>query len=135
MAVFGMMAVWLAPFCARDLMEYPVLSHWDSHILYAVLLAAAILGVFALNSLELATGFWSRPGIWLRVLGICGGYALVVAVSLAAILTLDSAGVLHYYEGDAGGSPGLLIVPSVIAYCVLGVAVGGIAVFVRIARR
>jgi hypothetical protein len=133
--VFGMLAVWLAPLWVRDLIEYPIVSHWNSHLLYAVLFGMALLGVLALNSLELATGFWSRSGIWLRVLGICGGYASMMTVSLVTILTLDSARVLHYYGGDAGGSPGLLIVPSVIAYCVLGVVLAGVAALLRIARR
>jgi hypothetical protein len=56
-------------------------------------------------------------------------------ISLAIILPLDWARVLHYYGGDAGGSVGLLIVPSVIAYSIVGAVVAAISLIVRIARR
>lgn len=56
-------------------------------------------------------------------------------VSLAVIVALDSARVLHYYGGDAGGSPGLLIVPSVVGYGILAAAVAGVSLIVRLDER
>jgi hypothetical protein len=132
--ILGMTSVWLIPFCIRDLMKHPLVAYWDSHLLYAVLFGTAIAAMLTLNGLQLVTD-WRRHAVWLQVLSICGGYALAMFISLAIILTLDSARVLHYYGGDAGGSVGLLIVPSVIAYSVIGAVVAGIAAIVRIARR
>jgi hypothetical protein len=112
-------------------MQYPLVAYWDSHLLYAILFGAAILTMLAMNSLHLVTAFWNKPGVWVRVVSICGGYAFTMFVSLILILSLDSARVLHYYGGDAGGSAGLLIVPSVVFYSVFGVVIGGIAAIVR----
>ena len=133
--ILGMAGVWLIPFCVGDLMEHPLVAYWDSHLLYAVLFGTAILAMLTLNGLHLVTDVWRRHGVWLQVLGICGGYALAMFISLAIILALDSARVLHYYGGDAGGSVGLLIMPSVIAYSVIGAVVASIAVIMRIPRR
>ncbi|GEM_PF-934783 len=132
--ILGMTSVWLLPFCIRDLMKHSLVADWDSHLLYAVLFGTAIVAMLTLNGLQLLTD-WRRHGVWLQVLSICGGYALAMFISLVIILTLDSARVLHYYGGDAGGSVGLLIVPSVIAYSVIGAVVAGIAAIVRFARR
>ena len=132
--ILGMMSVWLIPFCIRDLMKHPLVAYWDSHLLYAILFGTAIAVMLTLNGLQFGTG-WRRHSVWLQVLSICGGYALAMFISLAIILTFDSARVLRYYGGDAGGSVGLLIVPSVIAYSVIGAVVAGIAAIVRISRR
>ncbi|MEI8289307.1 MAG: hypothetical protein WCH99_07525 [Verrucomicrobiota bacterium] len=128
--VLGMTSVWLMPFCIRDLIKHPLAAYWDSHLLYAVLFGTAILAMLTLNYLQLVTDPWRRHGIWLQVLSICGSYALTMFISLAIILTLDSARVLHYYGGDASGSVGLLIMPSVIAYSAIGALVASIAAIV-----
>jgi len=133
--VFVMTAVWWTPFCIRDVMEHPTVAYWDSHLLYAVLLGMGVLSMLTVNSLQSATGFWSRAGVLLRILSIVAAYALTMFVSLVVLLGLDSTRVLHYYGGDAGGSAGLLIIPSVIVYSVVGGALGAIVVVVRLARR
>ena len=55
-----------------------------------------------------------------------------MCLSLMIILTLDSARMLSYYGGDAGGSPGLLIVPSAIVYVILGTVVAGTSLIVKL---
>ena len=129
--VFGMTAIWLAPFCIRDMTQFPLIDYWNSHILYAILFGAAILAMITLNGFESATGFWSRAGTWARFFYVCGGYALAMIASLVAILSLDSARILHYYGGDSGGSPGLLIIPTVLIYSFIGVTIS----IVKSARR
>jgi hypothetical protein len=113
--------------------KFPLIAYWNSHILYAILFGAASLALVTLNGFESTTGFWSRAGTWVRFLCVCGGYALTMIASLVAILSLDSARLLHYYGGDAGGSPSLFIIPTVIIYSFIGVIVS-IVKSVRVRR-
>jgi hypothetical protein len=133
--VFAMVAVWLTPFWVRDLAESPFLKYWDSHLLYVVIFSVMVLAMLALNGFVTATGLWDRMGIALRVLTVWSGYTLAMLINLVVLITLDSVRVLHYFGGDAGGSPGLLIVPSVVLYATVGAVVAGIAVAQRTSRR
>ena len=133
--VFAMAGVWVLPFCIRDLAKHPLLRFWDSHLSYAVLIGVPLLAMLTLNALDLRTRFFRRSPGPLRVVALCGAYALTMLVSLALVLGLDSARMLHYYGGDAGGSVGLLIVPSVLAYGVVGAVVSAVWLIVGRARR
>jgi hypothetical protein len=127
--VFGMTALWLTPFCIRDVRWCP--ACWDSHLLYVVIYGVSLFTVFGLNSLELITGFWSRSRLLKRVLVAWVGYTFAMFTSFVIILSLDSARKLRFYGGDAGGSSGLFIWPSVILYGIIGLAVCGVAAFIR----
>ncbi len=123
--VLGMTTVWLAPFCITYLIFFPLLEYWNSHLLYGILFGVSILAMLILNSLELASGYWGRSGSTKKIIIVCGSYALTMLISLIVILSLDAAHVLKYYKGDAGGSPGMFILPSIIFYCAIGILLIG----------
>jgi hypothetical protein len=91
--------------------------------------------MLALNAVEAATHFVGRLPVWLKIVVLCGTYSFACFLSLVGIMWLDKARVLRYFGGDAGGSVGLLIVPSVVAYCGLGVLASAVAFLVRVTRR
>jgi len=128
--VFGMGAVWFIPLGGAHLLRYPLVAYWDSHLLYMVLLAAAFLVLLGMNALDLATDFWRRAALWLRILILCGGYAFMTACNLTVLLTLDAVGILHYYGGDPEGSAGMLLMPSAFLWLILGGVSSGLAFIV-----
>lgn len=129
--VFGMTAVWLGPFCIVHLIRFPLYEYWNSHLLYGILFGVSILCMFILNRLELANGYWARSGSSKKTLIICGGYALTMLTGLTVILLLDTMRVMGYYKGDASGSPGMLILPSIVFYCVVGIIFIGFSSIIR----
>ena len=133
--VFGMTAIWLAPFGIIHLIQFPLREYWNSHLLYGILFGVSILAMLILNSLESASGYWGRSGSTKKIIIVCGSYSLTMLVGLTALLMLDAVRIVGYYKGDAGGSPGMLVLPSVIFYWVIGLVCIGFSFITRRSRR
>jgi len=103
--------------------------------LYGILFGVSILAMLILNSLESASGYWGRSGSTKKIIIVCGSYSLTMLVGLTALLMLDAVRIVGYYKGDAGGSPGMLVLPSVIFYWVIGLVCIGFSFIMRRSRR
>ena len=65
-----------------------------------------------------------QTSFWGKYLMIMSAYTAQMILILISVLLLDSARVLKYYGGDAGGSVGLLYFPSIVIYWFTGAALG-----------
>ncbi|HOW55936.1 MAG TPA: hypothetical protein PLR60_14955 [Syntrophorhabdaceae bacterium] len=122
---------WVIPFFVVHLVVYPLLAHFRSHLLYVVIIFFSLLFAVTLGFADRKRGLWERYGYWRRYLLLCGTYLLQTAVVLAVLLTLDSRGLLGYFGGDAGGSIGMLLIPSVVIYLLIGAVAGGITELIK----
>jgi len=125
--VLGMTSIWLLPFWVRDLLHYPLIKYWNSHLLYAILLGTTILTMLVFNILQSVRDSWNQSGIMIRILSICSGYTIAMIIGFIFMLYLSSVRVLDYFGGDPEGSISMAIIPSVILYWVIGIVIGYIA--------
>jgi hypothetical protein len=115
---------WVMPFLIIALGRFPPGKHQASYYPFAVALAIpALLGVIC-NRLENRYGYWRRSGFWKRYFLLNGWYALNVGLILGVTLTLDYFHLVRYFGGDPEGSFGMLYLPSVLGYLVLGLILG-----------
>jgi len=112
---------WVLPLLAVNLMGHPFLPYMKSHLLYAVIILISVLSTIVLNAVNTATTIWGTVTDWGRYYILCAAYTIQMIVTLLIVLTLDSYRLIGYYKGDPTGSVGMLLVPSVVMYFVLGV--------------
>jgi hypothetical protein len=114
------MGCWIIPFFIAALISYPMTEHVYSYIPFFI--AFLVLGTsgYVLGSLNSRFDFWTRYGMWKRCCVLVGMYTLAVGLILVLVVTLDSYRLVTYFGGDAGGSFGLLLLPSIIIYLALG---------------
>jgi len=127
----ALMSWWIIPFLAAAVLTHPLSEYPRSYLPFLIAFGGMVLFAVALNVINLRLRVWERVGHWGRFLILSGSYALSVVATLAATLVLDSYGALDYFGGDAEGSFGMLFIPSVLGYFVLG----GIACAVLSAHR
>jgi hypothetical protein len=90
------------------------------------LVAVAVTGLLSAfcGRLENRRGYWRRSGFAKRYFLLNGWYVLNVGLILAVTLTLDHFRLVGYFNGDPEGSFGMLYLPSVLVYLVLGLILG-----------
>ncbi len=74
--------------------------------------------------MELKINYWNRSKYWKKYLAVNGIYALNVFIIVAITITLDSFGLVGYFDGDPEGSFGMLYFPSIFFYLLLGLIIG-----------
>ena len=115
---------WMAPFLVVALANFSP-GHWPrSYVPFMVAIAVTLLLSALCNWLERRQGSWRRSGFWTRYFLLNGWYALNMVLILGVTLTLDSFRLMRYIGGDAEGSFGMLYLPSVLLYLVLGLILG-----------
>jgi hypothetical protein len=127
----ALMSWWIIPFLAASVLTHPISEYPRSYLLFLIALGGIVSFAGALNVINLRWQVWGKMGHWGKFLILSGCYTLSVAAILAVTLVLDSYGALDYFGGDAEGSFGMLFIPSVLGYFVLG----GIACAVLSAHR
>ncbi len=115
--VIGMTSAWALPACIISLYDFPLLEYWDSHIIFVMIFGPSILGMLVLNNLVSANRVLKKGGIWVTTLSVWITYACVTIASVSLTVFSDSLfRIPSYYRGDAGGSIGLIMLPSVTFY-------------------
>ncbi len=122
---------WVVPFFVIHLLARPFLSNLRSHLLYVVMILVAMGAAAVVSAVDGKRDLWRRSGYWGKYGLLCGAYAVQGILALAIVVTLDSLGAIGYYGGDAEGSIGMLIVPSILAYFLLGGIAGGVLALVK----
>jgi uncharacterized membrane protein YqjE len=88
-------------------------------MVYLVGVITAFLCGILLNIIENKWNLWQST----RYFGKCSmliiAYSIMMILFITIILVLDQYRLIGYFDGDAGGSFGLLCFPSIIGYLVL----------------
>ncbi|MBU4233240.1 MAG: hypothetical protein L6277_08250 [Desulfobacterales bacterium] len=125
---------WMAPFLLVALARFSPALWPLSYVPFLVAVAVTLLLSALCGRLEKRHGYWRRSGFGKRYFLLNGWYALNVGLILAVTLTLDYFHLVGYFNGDPEGSFGMLYLPSVLVYLVLGLILG-VARQVRQARQ
>lgn len=93
-------------------------SHLSFSAPYSIAFAVTIAFAIALNLTNIQWSFW--PGLpgWKKILVLVVAYAATIIVILIVTVTLDSYHVIDL--GCPAGSFGMLYIPSIVAYFMLG---------------
>lgn len=129
--LLGMTWWWILPFCLADILSHPFRANLRSHALYLVTLAVSLACARLLGWADDRFGLWARWNDWGRWLLVMGAYAVQMALLVAALVFMDARRWLAYYGGDAGGSVGLVYLPSVVFYLAAGTSLVAILQVVR----
>lgn len=111
---------WIVPFFIRDLLAHPFISYFKSHLLYILAIAISIICSITLGFVDDKMDLWNRYEFWGKYLAVMCAYTVQMGLLLMSVLMLDSFRLISYYGGDAGGSIGLLFLPSIVIYLVIG---------------
>jgi hypothetical protein len=115
---------WIAPFLLVALARFSP-ARWPlSYVPFLVAVAVTMLLSALCGRLENRRGSWRRAGFAKRYFLLNGWYALNVGLILTVTLSLDYFHLAGYFTGDPEGSFGMLYLPSVLVYLVLGLILG-----------
>lgn len=118
-----LMGWWIIPFFVIELASHPVNKYFSSYVPFFI--AFVVLGAsgYVLGLLNGSFGFWTRYNVWKRFGLLVGVYALSVILIVVLVIILDAYHLVAYFGGDAGGSFGLLFIPSIVVNIVLGMII------------
>jgi hypothetical protein len=115
---------WIAPFLVVGLADFSP-EHWPlSYVPFLVALAVTLPLCALCNRLERRQGALRRSGFWTRYFLLNAWYTLNMVLILTITLTLDNYRLVRYFGGDAGGSFGMIYIPSILFYLVGGLVLG-----------
>lgn len=126
---------WIIPLFIRDLLAYPILSNFNSHLLYLLVITISITCSITLGFIDDKKELWNRYDFWGKYLIAMCAYAAQMILLLTSVFILDSFRLIRYYGGDAGGSVVLLFFPSIVIYFVIGGTLGIIFAAIKWKRR
>ncbi len=107
--------------------KYPLIEYLSSYYLYFIIFGVSIITGLLINLVEKRFSFWNRIGHWRKYLIVCIAYTLNMAVIFTVAGFLQSKNILDFFGGDPEGSIGMLFMPSIFVYFILG-AIFGLAV-------
>jgi len=126
-----LMTCWIVPFFFVYLFSYPVWNYFSSYLPFFISFIVVAVYAYFLSFLNLKFSFWERYGHWKRFFVLIAAYAVTIISILTIIVILDDKGLIKYFGGDAGGSFGLLFVPSIIFYFIFGILFSTIITVMR----
>ena len=115
-----LMTWWIFVFFAICLFSYPVAGYLTSYIPFWVAFALTLIFSLFLNLADGAFTFWRRVGYWGKFATLMGSYSSTIIAILIISLILSSHGTISYFGGDPAGSFGMLYIPSIVFYGVIG---------------
>ena len=118
-----MMIWWILVFFFVQLYSDPLWSYVSSYLVYFIAFAFTLGGAILLNLLESRLRLWSRRRRWGKLIIIATAYTVAIGASFVLTIVLDSYDVVADLGGDAGGSFGLLYLPSIVFYLIAGAVV------------
>jgi len=125
-ALICMTLWWVMPFFVIDLVAHPIHSHFSSHLLYIIVILISVISAYLLSVSDAKKGLWGRSAYWGKYLLLCGTYAAQMIVILIVVLSLDEYRLIGYFGRDPESSVGMLFVPSILVYTLLGAIVGAV---------
>jgi|WetSurMetagenome_2_1015567.scaffolds.fasta_scaffold767032_1 hypothetical protein len=111
---------WIAPFLLVALSRFSPARWPRSYVPFLMAVTVTLLLSALCGWLENRQGSWRRSGFGKKYFLLIAWYALNVALILALTLSLDHFHLVGYFGGDPEGSFGMLYLPSVLVYLVLG---------------
>jgi len=115
---------WIVPFFIRDLRAHPFISYFTSHLLYLLVISISITCSMMLGFVDVKMDLWNRYEFWGKYLTVMCAYTAQMTLVFISVIILDSFRLINYYGGDSGGSIGLLFLPSIVIYLVIGGIIG-----------
>ncbi len=112
---------WVLPVFAIHLFRHPFAEYFSSHLLYLVVIGIALLTAAGASVANAMIPRWEDAGPWEKYYWLAAAYTIQMIVTLTITLILDAYHLIRYYGGDAAGSIGMLFIPSVIFYFIVGV--------------
>jgi len=130
-----LMGWWILVFLGIDLARYPIHGFLLSYVPYFVALILFMVFAVFLTFLDFKFNWWERMRHWGRFLLLIGSYAITTIAILVIVITLDSWRLIQYFGGDAGGSFGLLFVPSILVYFICGAILSAVLTAKQVIKR
>lgn len=130
-ALICMTLWWVIPFFVIDLFSHPLSSHVTSHLLYIIVILISLIFAYLLSVIDAKKNLWGRSAYWGKYLLLCGAYALQMIAILIVVLSLDEYRLIGYFGRDPESSVGMLFVPSILAYILLGAILGAALMFTK----
>ena len=118
-----LMTWWIFVFFAICLFSYPVTRYLTSYIPFFVAFAVTLMFSLLLNLVDGTFTFYRKMDSWGKFATLMISYASTVIVSLIITMVLSSHGMIDYFGGDPEGSFGMLYIPSIVFYGVVGMVV------------
>ncbi|HRR40076.1 MAG TPA: hypothetical protein P5244_02470 [Syntrophales bacterium] len=112
---------WVLPMFAIHLLLYPFTEYFSSHLLYLIVIGIALLTAAGASIMNVMIPRWEYACPWERYYWLAAAYTVQMIVTLIIALILDAYHLIRYYGGDAAGSIGMLFIPSVLFYFIVGV--------------
>jgi putative flippase GtrA len=115
---------WVIPLFILELLTFPFFPYFKSHLLYLVTIAIAILFAVVLGFADSKWNLWKKYDYWGRYSLVLGTYTIQMLVLLFVFGMLSHWNSLEYYGSCPAGSVGMLFLPSIPVYFLLGVILG-----------
>ncbi len=115
-----LMTCWIFVFFVICVFSCPVTRYLTSYIPFFVAFSLSLIFSLLLNLAEGVFAFWRRMGYWGKFAILMGFYSSNIIAILIISLILSSHGVISYFGGDPEGSFGMLYIPSIFFYGVVG---------------
>jgi hypothetical protein len=122
-----MAALWALPFAVYAIAQEP--SEARYHLFPLKFFIPPIITTIVTNENKKITQIWQSDRHWVKILIVCGGYAVS---SVIALMIVSGGG---YYGGDGGGSYALFLLPSIAIYAAIGAATGTVMSLLKMRRR
>lgn len=122
--VAAMTLIWVGPFFALNLYQYPLDEYANSYRLYYLVFSSTLLISIATIAANHFIKVWEMPGYWRKFLFVWGAYAANIVLILVVYFGCAAPGTWEYFGGCPAGSFGMLFIPSVITYLIGGAFVG-----------
>jgi hypothetical protein len=123
-ALICMTLWWVMPFFISDLIAHPLFSHFHSHLLYLIVILVSVVFAYLLGVIDARRKLWERSAYWGKYILLCGAYAAQMIVILVLVLSLDEYRLIGYFGRDPESSVGMLFIPSIAVYVLLGAILG-----------
>lgn len=102
------------------LFAYDLTYYFSSYLPLIIPITVTLIVSLSINLLDSIYLLWNQWGIWKKYLILMGAYALINIVSLIIISILSTYRMLDYFGGDPEGSIGMLYLPSIFFYGIVG---------------
>ena len=116
-----LISVWyLIPLFILELTTYPFVPYFKSHLLYIAAISISLIFAVAIEFADSKWNLWKKNGYWVKYLLVLGAYTIQMIVIFLAMAILAQWKMLAYYDSCPGGSIGMLFLPSIPLYFIIG---------------
>lgn len=116
---------WVIPVFLLELSRYPLFEYLNSYCLYFTIFGITITIGLMINLVDRRFRFWDKIGLWRKYLII----GTVYTIDIVIILFIDGFLGFDTFRSDPEGSIGMLFMPSIYLYFVVGAIVTFVCTF------